>query len=305
MIRSLISSLFEIAEIFKCARLAMVKVRITRYHLDFRRENKVIRISRKHLIYSYDIIGDFDYYFDSVEPVLLDGLLICDFSRPSFHEVKGFGLFPLHFPSLAEPLSTTNQYLEFAGLKQGEQVLDLGAYSGLTSIIFKEIVGNSGRVVAVEVDPENLKSLKKNFLIYKKVTGRNLDVVEEAVWNHSNGVNFSSEGNMGSSAVSIVGENRGRVKLVKSSTLGEIAKTLGLEKIAFIKCDVEGAESVIFEDYNFFREHRPRIIVEIHNVSGQSTSAKVQGDLAKFGYTFQLVDQPGTPFPLLQCLPST
>lgn len=281
-----------------------VSISRVKNYIDFVVGNKTVRLNKRHEVYSVDVIKDFNYYFNSVEPYSEGTSQIVDFSYPKFHVVAGFGLIPIHFPSLAEPLDTTDQYFKFAGLKPGDTVLDLGAYSGLTSIVFKELVGRGGRVVAVEADMENLNSLRKNIDLYKKVSGMDIEIVPEAIWNHSEGVRFSSEGNMGSSASNFIGLRRGQSQLIKSSTLSSVAERLQLKNVSFVKCDIEGAESVIFEDKDFFLRFSPRIIVEIHSVGGHLSTEKVMGDLSKFGYSFKLVSQPGAPFPLLECVPS-
>jgi hypothetical protein len=83
-----------------------------------------------------DIIDSFEYYYNSVFPIDdFNGNLVVDFSNPKYHEVVGFESQPIIFPSLAEPIITTTQYLDFADLQNDSVVIDLGAYSGLTSIL--------------------------------------------------------------------------------------------------------------------------------------------------------------------------
>jgi FkbM family methyltransferase len=77
--------------------------------------------------------------------------------------------------------------------------------------------------------------------------------------------------NMGSSAVSIVGEHRGTISQVSSFTLNTIAKKYNLQKIDFIKCDIEGAESVVFKDSELFNKYRPRIVIELHMIGASNT----------------------------------
>ena len=51
----------------------MPQPEITTHHqgtyIDINRGNQTIRINSKHLIYLPDIIGSFDYYYDSVVPI--------------------------------------------------------------------------------------------------------------------------------------------------------------------------------------------------------------------------------------------
>ena len=71
----------------------------------------------------------------------------------------------------------------------------------------------------------------------------------------------------------------------------------------FIKCDIEGGEAVIFGDDAFFERFRPRIIVEVHPVKGEMTTAAVIRALDAQGYVTQMVKQDGIDLPLLECRP--
>lgn len=268
-------------------------------------KKRCIRISNKHLNYVFDIINSFQYYYKAVEPLCIDGINIVDYSTPRYHNVKGYNLHPIIFPSFAEPLSTTRQYLKSAHLKAGSIVLDLGAYSGLTSILFDQLVGDRGRVIAVDADKINVEYIKKNLFLYEKITKRKIDLLIGAVWKDNNGLFFSNEGNMGSSAVSIVGK-RGdnKVSKIKSFTLFKITELFHLKKVDFIKCDIEGAEAYIFNNKNFFKKFKPRIIIELHVVNSKSTYKNCVDELSKFGYKFKNIKQNGVQLPLLECQPS-
>jgi FkbM family methyltransferase len=228
-----------------------------------------------------------------------------DYSFPKYHDVVGFDLHPVMFPSVAEPLSTTEQYMDFAALHEGMVVIDLGAYSGLTSIVFQEAVGANGRVIAVDADEQNIECIEKNFDLYSKIRNIRIELLKGAVWEHDEGLEFSSEGNMGASAASIVGKvNRGAVRTVPSFTLSSIADLYTLDRVDFIKCDVEGAETVVFNDRRFFERFKPRLILETHLVHGEPTVAKCVADLTSMGYQCREVAQAGgATTPLLECYP--
>lgn len=276
---------------------------ITASYLDFIDGNRVIRLGRQHWFYGFDILNSFDYYFNAVRPLRFNDIELVDYSTPRYHDVNDFDLMPVFFPSLSEPITTTQQYLSFANLKPGCVVIDLGAYSGLTSIYFRELVGDAGRVIAMDADEKNLDAINRNLALYRRLTGNEVEVVFGAVWNHSDGLNFSSEGNMGSSAIEIVGKTRGENKLVQSYTLSKLSDQLELNRVDFIKCDVEGAERVIFEDAEFLNRYSPRIIIETHLVEGQETTDKCIADLSRFGYVCKRIEQVGVSLPLLECYP--
>lgn len=249
------------------------------------------------------MINNFGYYFDAVRSERRDGAEVVDYSQPRYHDVIGFDRFPIFLPSICEPVITANQYLEFADLKSGQVVVDLGAYSGLTSILFKEVVGEGGKVVAVDADKQNFAAIDLNLGNYFERTGQKIASLYGAVWNHNRGLEFSSEGCMGSSASSIVGDKRGEIIRVPSYSLSEVAEKFELGTIDFLKVDIEGAEAVIFEDEKFFEKFRPKIIVEPHIVDAVETTGKCVRDLSRYGYECKRVAQVGSDLPLLECLP--
>jgi FkbM family methyltransferase len=261
------------------------------------KNNKIIKISFSHKIYIKTLMRFFEIHFDAVESELIDGNFVVDFSYPKEHKVIGFDLFDLYCPSLAETYETASQYLDYANLDSGDVVLDLGAYSGLTSILFAQKVGNNGKVIAVEADELNFSCLLKN--VNKLKENANIECLNAAVWNYSGDLEFSTEESMGSSAVSIVGQ-RGRIKTVDCYTLNDICKKYNLQKVDFIKCDIEGAESCIFEDDDFFSKFNPKIIVETHIVDGKFCDDICIKHLAKYGYNHKRIVQSGLDMPLLE-----
>jgi FkbM family methyltransferase len=159
-------------------------------------------------------------------------------------------------------------------------------------------------VVAVDADGGNVGCIRENLALYKASSGRSVDLLQAAVWNEDGKLEFSSEGNMGSSAVDIVGAGRGATVKVPALTLDSVADHYGVERVDFIKCDIEGAEAVIFDRPRFFERFRPRIVVEVHPVSGELTTRRVLEALKPFGYDCRETPQIGSRLPLLVCLPT-
>jgi len=259
-------------------------------------EDRQIWIALKQNIYIKTIMWFFDYYFYSVDYEIIDEKKIVNFSVSKKHKIKGFDQFDVFCPSVAEPFETIQQYLDFADLKSKDVVIDLGAYSGLTSIAFSQVVGKEGKVIALEPDIFNYECAEKNIL--NDTLFNNISLLNVAVWKESGFLEFSTEQNMGSSATAVVG-NRGLVKKIPCMTLSDIAKRFNLEKIDFIKCDVEGAEAFIFEDYEFFQKYKPKIIIETHIVNGSFCDDICIDRLTKYGYNYFRINQKGLEMPLL------
>jgi FkbM family methyltransferase len=292
---------------FKADAGARRGVRVTQScdTIDIVKDDRAIRLNRSNWAYVPDMINSFDYFHGSAGPITVrcrGGLTrLVDFSSPRLHEVAGFDDFPVLCPSQTEPFLTTEQYLDFAALKPGDVALDLGSYSGLTSIAFSKAVGATGTVIALEPDPLNYACVKKNVEVHGKRNGLdNIVVVQAAAAPISGKLLLSSEGAMGSALSSIVGGNRGEVIEVESVSLLDLVARYKLAKVDFIKIDIEGAElALITESTAFLERYRPRLVIEPHSIGGQLTSGPIIACLERLGYACDVIEQHGLSLPLI------
>ena len=70
-----------------------------------------------------------------------------------------------HGQTISQPLVVAFM-LELLDAKPGEKVLDIGAGSGWTSALLSEIVGDKGKVIAIEIIPELVEFGRKNISKY-------------------------------------------------------------------------------------------------------------------------------------------
>ncbi|MGA8530489.1 MAG: FkbM family methyltransferase [Acidobacteriaceae bacterium] len=272
---------------------------------DLQREDRVLRIRKDHQFYLQHMIENFDYYVDSVIPLQTGDVRLVDMSGPRYHRLKGYGDIPFLFPSHTEPYYTTAEYLDFANLRGGETVLDLGAYSAVTSIVFAQLVGNTGRVYAFEADEKNQACSRVNLEMAAAVLGtRNISFIPKAVWSHSEGLLFSHEGAMGSSAVAITGGHRGLERVVPSIRLADFAAQTSLSKVDFVKIDIEGGEVEVLQDSaTLLHNLGARLIVEPHFVAGTVSTARCCDLLEAAGYRVRVRPKSGESEPLIEALP--
>ena len=273
------------------------------------RSRKLLRISARNAVHLPDMIESFEYYTGSAAPVAFryhgDVYQLTDFSTPRLHNVSGFEDFPVMCPSSTEPFSTTLQYLDFAQLKPGGNVIDLGTYSALTAIAFSKMVGPTGRVLALEPDPINFQSAEYNLAMHKKLNGLdNVTLTAMAASGVDGELELSSEGTMGSALVSIVGGYRGVTVKVQARTLMSLASEFNLETVDFVKIDIEGAELfVVPQSADFLARYKPRLIIEGHDVNGTSTIGPIVNFLQSVGYATTVEDQPGLTLSLIAAEP--
>ncbi len=288
----------------RAARTAGLKLVIHDVFFDLERENKVLRIRSSHAFYLQHIIDNFDYYMDSVISVPMDGRILVDMSGPRYHRLRGFADIPFLFPSHIEPYRTTAEYLDFAGLGDGQVVLDIGAYSGVTSIIFAGLVGASGHVYAFEADRTNYECALQNIEMAKRWMGLdNITLIHKAVWSHADGLIFSNEGAMGSSAVAITGGGRGLETKIPSTTLDGFCREQGLTRVDFIKVDIEGGEIELLESsIDFLARLKSKLIVEPHWVGGSMSTGRCSRLLELAGYAVRVRDKVGESEPMIEAV---
>lgn len=254
-------------------------------YIELRKQDAAVRMSRQHAVYLRGMLLRFDYYFSAVVPDLDGGLAVADYSAPRHHRLTGFDDFPAFFHSYPEPMVSTEAYLDFADIQPGDVVLDLGAYAGMASILFSKQVGAAGLVVSFEPDPHNFNAARMNTGMHAKVSGlNNIRLHQRAIWKDDKGLEFSCDGNMGSSASQIVGK-RGEVRQVETTTLACIRDENDLDRIDFIKVDIEGAEIAVFEQsLDLLRSMRPAIVMESHRVNNVHSASTCAQLLRSIGY---------------------
>ena len=156
-------------------------------------------------------------------------------------------------------------------VKQGDKVIDIGANLGYYTCPLADLVGEGGRVYAVEPVPVIFSVLKRNVGKRRNVELLNYALGEECrtieMANDSvasagyfgTGRNFVSEGELSKDAV------RFTAQMKRGSELFG-----GMEKIDFIKCDIEGYERVVLPELRpLIEKFHPTVLVETDGESRQ------------------------------------
>jgi FkbM family methyltransferase len=188
-----------------------------------------------------------------------------------------------------------------AAVRPEDVVYDIGAHLGAMALGAARLVGNLGRVVAFDGDPENVERLRGS--ITRNGLESNLEVVHAAVWSRtaSDGISFRrgatarSQGGVnadGQSPVIATGE----IIKIPAITLDDFVAAAGPPP-QLIKIDVEGGEyEVLRGGERLFESQRPLLIVEIHH---QQAAEKIAAWLSDHRYEGQW-NIPKEKFP--QCL---
>jgi FkbM family methyltransferase len=120
--------------------------------------------------------------------------------------------------------------------------IDVGANIGRYTIKMARQIGNKGKVIAIEADPENYQALIENIKLNKL---DNVFAFNIACWDKEEDIKFflASINEKGLSSIKEVVSDR--VVTVHGNTLDNILKGLGIEKVDMVKIDVEGAEKEV------------------------------------------------------------
>ncbi len=144
---------------------------------------------------------------------------------------------PVGVLEIATALKAYNKY---SPLVAGQVVLDVGSYEGLYAIYAATKVGPTGRIIALEPDPANLRLLREN-LIRSGV--KNVEVIPSGLWKECCDVPMASN----TSGSHISGIDIGEQATISVMTLELLLSQLGMPHVDFVKMDIEGAEVEVLE----------------------------------------------------------
>ena len=163
-----------------------------------------------------------------------------------------------------------NEIMKYFIPKEGDTVVDVGAHIGLYSLIAAKRVGTSGKVIAIEPDPENFKILKKNILLNQLT---NVEAVECAVYSTREKLKlFLPELEQGRTIFNTVMQDRARTSNnfleVEANTLDNILIENNVQRVNYLKIDVEGAELEVLKGaVNTLSSNKNiTLIIEIHGI---------------------------------------
>lgn len=170
-------------------------------------------------------------------------------------------------------------------IKEGDLLLDLGANKGFYTLFFSSLVGNTGKVIAIEGDPGNYKTylqrvkytwnlanvLPLNFIL-SKTNGDLVSMNKPSLFDDGTGLSLRL--------------TKRSINSSYTRKLDDLLNLLGNEKIKMLKIDVEGAEFLVLSGATKTMERVDFLLVEV-----SETGIKKFGTTVKELYT--LLEQSG------------
>jgi FkbM family methyltransferase len=146
-------------------------------------------------------------------------------------------------------------------VKSGDTVYDLGANTGLHSLLFSRLVGDSGQVFAFEPVPTNIDLIDSTI----KLNGiRNITIIPKAISHIGGYVEFHLADNKKQGFIARVGDT-GTTMKVAATSLDEFVES-GAPAPSFVKIDVEGEEGQVLRGFSkTINICRPILSIELHS----------------------------------------
>jgi len=192
------------------------------------------------------------YTFDEPDPKVAESIRLLDEQRIDGRKRELFatnlGNFWLPAPGrelltwLIWEMTVQKDYeSEGVGVRPGDMVLDCGAHVG----VFTRFALRRGaaQVVAIEPDPTNLACLEENFA--NEISDGRVRVVRAGVWDHETTLTLFhvEEANSGMQGFVGEAEKTSGIPGIPVRPLDVIVRELELDRVDFIKMDIEGSEA--------------------------------------------------------------
>jgi len=189
----------------------------------------------------------------------------------------------------------------FREVRPGDAVLDVGANLGQFTLLASRATGPSGRVFAVEANPQMAQNLRYNVALNQLA---NVEIIEAAAWDRQEQLRLLAGDleNQGMASVASAGADS-TASFVPAVRLDQVLHELGCSRIDVVKIDVEGAEERAMRGLTGVLEnHWPRrIYCEVTATAAETSAAESLVDLlSSWRYRGTIVDETGER-PLNRC----
>lgn len=207
-----------------------------------------------------------DFLYTSIEFLRLDNSLLVVFTSPRYghkfysritRKVNNFLVHDMYASMVAHEDDIVEQFSP----KIGDIVIDVGAAFGFYTIMASKRVGQGGRVVAIEPQPDNFEMLNRNIKLNKLA---NIITLNYAVSSKKTMLKlFDSYSTIQERA----GQNLQSYIEVSADTLDNLLRQVAIDEVNWVKVDVEGAELEVLKGAVgvLSRSRDIALFVEVHS----------------------------------------
>jgi FkbM family methyltransferase len=193
--------------------------------------------------------------------------------EPTFRSVGSLAIF-----ALGKDYESLIQYLPNL-VAAGDTCIDCGANQGIYSMYLASLAGNEGRVIAVEPQEYAAKRIRLSS-IYNGF--ERVEVLSSAISSSQGFADFRISDELVSAGLH---RTTGRILRVKTTSIDSLAEEYGLQRISFIKLDVEGAElDALVGSRSVIARDKPTIMFELLDDPFGERANGIWHELTSSGY---------------------
>ena len=202
--------------------------------------------------------------------------------------------FPIHFYYTPKGVYTDFKLKQYEFHKADQHikvqaedvVIDAGGCWGDTALYFAHECGEKGKIYTFEFIPSNLKILKKNLALNPELEKR-IEVLEHPLWDTAGLPVYYLDKGPGSQVA--FERKEGMQDQVDTLTIDELVAQKGLERLDWIKMDIEGAEPYALKGAEeSIRKFKPKLAIAIYHSISDFCSIPEWIDQLGLGYKFYL-----------------
>lgn len=249
------------------------ELQVNTTNLRVQKGHKVMVLRHEQFVCVPNLAEKFDWYFSGLLPIRQGDALVLDFSQPRLQTYCDSNL-QFEISGLSEEDGAFAAYTRWYSPQPGDLVFDIGAYCGVSTFHFAQLVGSSGNVVAFEPDPENYKMLLRNIERHKL---SNVIPIQAAISSNTGRACFFSEGNLSSCLAKAASRSTaGTRTIVHTMRLSDAFERWGIPQLC--KIDIEGAEiEVIESSMDLIRGASTQFVIDTsHVVRGIQTYSVIE-----------------------------
>ena len=170
--------------------------------------------------------------------------------------------------------------------EEGDVVVDAGGCWGDTALYFAHKAGSRGKVYSFEFLPANLNVYERNLELNPELASR-IEVLPHPVWS-SRDVELSISANGPGTFVGTTRRAEGD-EVVRTMTIDQLLERPDVDRIDFIKMDIEGAELSALQGAEVvLRKFRPRLAITVYHRLSDFWEIPQYIDGLGLGYRFYL-----------------
>jgi FkbM family methyltransferase len=234
--------------------------------------NKVKDFYYKHLFYNFPV----DWKDEYAEATVMGQKI-----KMNYFEKKNITYYNTkYFIGLVSLTKKIFGYLKLYNLKEGDIVIDAGAYEGEFTILASKLVGDTGKVISFEPTKEGYSKLLKNIALNNLI---NVVPINIALWNKKGKLKISRD--FGASQIALDGDE------IEADSLDNIINKLKLKRIDFLKADIEGSEIEMIEGAKQALANKiikNFAIASYHIRNGEMTFKSLENTFKKFNYSVKV-----------------